>query len=342
MTVGVISSVSARLLTIQEGLRQAQEDLKVAASYLRDEGGQPINAGIFFDVWTRTVKLQGTERTTGRVKMQLEDSLKKMLKLISAEDGSSTSTDCRYSPKHFSRQNLNSKSPNAIPPKIFALRTREDSEIANAWTKHILPRLASILSPNVGSDYSATLVRQGLSESSSAAVIRIQSANGQSEPIREVIRRKINQICDDNNRERIDVHFSKGKLMLLGSPSPRLPINETVQIEDNDENDENEFPHHKRYWRYPGMGASIGMRCSKTVSATLGGYILLDKKRYLISVDHFIQESEWTKDIQHSPGGVPLELTSPSLSDVEYMTADNRPIPISATLKISMNVFSVF
>jgi len=254
--------------------------------------------------------------------MQLEDSLKKMLKLISAEDGSSTSTDCRYSPKHFSRQNLNSKSLNAIPPKIFALRTREDSEIANVWTKHILPRLASILSPNVGSDYSATLVRQGLSESSSAAVIRIQSANGQSEPIREVIRRKINQICDDNNRERIDVHFSKGKLMLLGSPSPRLPMNEMVQIEDDDENDENEFPHYKRYWKYPGMGASIGMRCSKTVSATLGGYILLDKKRYLISVDHFIQESEWTKDIQHSPGGMPLELTSPSLSDVEYMTAD--------------------
>jgi hypothetical protein len=300
-------------------------DLKDAATAFTDENGQRISAGIYFDVATKTVKLHGTANATNKAKTQLEESLREVLKPISAQNRSNAFTDTHYAPKHFDRLNarsLKSRNFDVVSPKIFPLQTTEDSQSVETWSKYILPRLASILFPSVGGDYSATLVRQGESESSSAPAIRIQSASGQSEQIRTKIRRDIDQICDEHNRNRIGVYFSMGRLMFLGGSSEKGSSNAAAQMEDEDENDDGEFPHHRRYWRFPGMGASIGMLCSKSVSATLGGYILVDHKRYLLTVDHFIQESERATDFQRISGDMAWKLTSPSLADVEDMSAN--------------------
>jgi hypothetical protein len=49
--------------------------------------------------------------------------------------------------------------------------------------KYLSPYLPEILTPSLGEDYSASLVRQGQSESSSVVVIRIQSPKELSDEV---------------------------------------------------------------------------------------------------------------------------------------------------------------
>jgi len=65
------------------------------------------------------------------------------------------------------------------------------------------------------------------------------------------------------------------------------------------------------------MGSSIGLGSCKTVSASLGGYISINKRIYMLTVDHFIEHSI---DINAASEMSQNEIASPSLLDVSELT----------------------
>ena len=209
-----------------------------------------------------------------------------------------------------------------LSAKIFSLRVKQDSVTITTWNWCLLPKLPSILDPAIGKDYTASLVRQGASEVEARPCIRIQSPRKLRLATRKNIKLAIDETCDLNMRGRIPVSFCTGYLRLLANAtSLQSTIEENSLSEDSEEEEEDDDPgfHTKRYWQYPGMGASIGMRCTRLVSATLGGYVLVDGRKLLLTVDHFIERSH-KENFTISPQCRDLfTLTSPSLSDVDEM-----------------------
>lgn len=205
-----------------------------------------------------------------------------------------------------------------LSAKIFALRVKQDSVTITTWNECLLPKLPSILDSAIGQDYAASLVRQGASEVEARPHIRIQSRRKLRLATRKNIKLAIDETCHLNMRGRIPVSFCTGYLRLLvNATSLQSTIEENSLSEDSDEEEDDPGFHTKRYWQYPGMGASIGMRCTRLVSATLGGYVLVDGLKLLLTVDHFIERS---RTFTNSPQGRDLlTLTSPSLSDVDEM-----------------------
>lgn len=203
---------------------------------------------------------------------------------------------------------------------IFALRVKQDSIIITTWIEFLLPRLPTILDPAIGHDYTASLVRQGASEAEARPHIRIQSPRKLRSATRKNIKQAIDEICESNMRACILVSFCKGYLRLLANATSLQSVVEEncSLVSDEEEDDDPEF-HTKRYWQNPGMGASIGMRCTNVVSATSGGYVLVDGRKLLLTVEHFIGRSH-KENVAISPEHRDLvTLTSPSLSDVEEM-----------------------
>ena len=203
---------------------------------------------------------------------------------------------------------------------IFAISVKQDSIIITTWIEFLLPRLPAILDPAIGHDYAASLVRQGASEAEARPHVRIQSPRKLRSATRKNIKQALDEICESNLRDCIRVSFCEGYLRLLANATSLQSITDKScsLVSDGEDDDDPEF-HTKRYWQKPGMGASIGMRCTTVVSATSGGYVLVDGRKFLLTVEHFIGRSHKEK-IAISPEDRDLfTLTSPSLSDVEEM-----------------------
>ncbi|KAH0544525.1 hypothetical protein FGG08_001297 [Glutinoglossum americanum] len=273
---------------------------------------------ICFDFSKRIIKLQGPSSATKSARGGLEYSLKEARRLAPAGYRPNALSHGGSVTKHSARvKSKLSAGPRSGPisPKIFAVGTnQEDSDVLTTWMKYIGPLLPDILAPAVGENYSASLVRQGLSDGSSTPTIRIESASGQSEGIRRKIRAQIHAICEQHGRTNIPLHFSQGSVILLARTYP-----EYEEMEDGQANEQGSFPHHRRYWRHPGMGASIGLGSCKTVSATLGGYISVDKRTCMLTVDHII---DFATNIDTIAETGRQTITSPSLLDVEELTQD--------------------
>lgn len=253
-----------------------------------------------YDISKKSIRLEGTGLATKRGRVSVE----RYLKDIRDETG----------PQNIIRKDSGSRLqktytvPGDRPSqvKISILDPIEDADILATWFYVIVPRLPETLTPYLGKKYSASIVRQQVDDDyESVPTIRIRSAEGQSEAARKFIRRKLTKLCRDNNRAEIPVHFSQGGVTLLGG------ISGPSQWPDEASNDKKRFPHHKRWRKTPGMGASIGLAEHDGVSATLGGYILVNGRVYMMSVDHFIRYAEENSGIQHC-----LNVTSPSILDV--------------------------
>ena len=186
--------------------------------------------------------------------------------------------------------------------------------------QHILPSLPSILDPRIGKNYTACLVRTGLSEESASPNIRVQSPYTQSDGIRTEIREAIAAICHGNGRVYIPLRFSTGRMTLLVGAS--IQCEALMDIGQDDEDNEEDFPYFTRFWKNPGMGGSIGMRCTRSVSATLGGHIMVDGQPFMLTVQHLIEESRQHVNNHTGTTDDLFVLTSPSLSDVDNMRAD--------------------
>lgn len=210
-----------------------------------------------------------------------------------------------------------------LSANIFALSVQQDSITITTWIESLLPKLPTILDPAIGQDYTASLIRQGASEVMARPHIRIQSPRKLPFATRKNIKLSINDLCKSNMRACIPVSFSTGYLRLLANATCLQSVMQEKSLpsdnEEEEEEDDDPGFDSKRYCQNPGMGSSIGMRCTRIVSATLGGYILVDGRKLLLTVDHFIERSQ-KENYTVSPGSRDLfTLTSPSLSDVDEM-----------------------
>jgi hypothetical protein len=184
-------------------------------------------------------------------------------------------------------------------PEIYALDPKEDADTLKLWNTQLLPRFPDMVHEAlIEGSYSVALVRQD-GPNGSQPIIRFRSSENQGEMSRQIIQENVKTICINNRHQRLHVQFTKGTIVrLVGGASTASFV--------NDPSNDDKFPHARRPWPKPGMGASIGLSGCPHVSATLGGYISVDDRIYMLTVDHFISTCSCVVDNQ---------LRSPSTSD---------------------------
>ncbi|MCJ1286369.1 hypothetical protein MMC26_005714 [Xylographa opegraphella] len=306
-------------------LKKLENFLQTAVTALR-------TAGITFITYNTTkgvIQLRGPARAAHQARLKLQGILETLLRRAGLQVVKRSSTRWSNAFADEMRSESTKRVYNGRTAgkqfHTFAVRA-EDKVLIHAWNNVISPNLPNILGPRIGRSYSVNLVRLGLSELSAHPYIRIQSPRLQSSHVKKEIRKAICDLCDKSGLIHIDLRFSTGSVRLLATSRDRPPLRGQKQQEAEEEDaysasesddDVPEFPYHKRYWEYPGSGASIGLQCTRSVSATLGGYISVDGQSYLLAVDHFIDKS---KENCSGPLADQLVLTSPSLFDVEDMS----------------------
>ena len=158
--------------------------------------------------------------------------------------------------------------------KVFAMRYEQDSSLLKLWIQKILPSLFDLLDKAIGSDYSASLVREGATEQLSSAVIQVESPAMPAMTTKEDIRQNLERICNISLDELgLHLRFLRGALKLLAGGHSH---DSEYEEDNNADCHRYALPHHARYWKYPGMGASIGLLCTEQEFATLGCYVKID------------------------------------------------------------------
>jgi hypothetical protein len=209
-------------------------------------------------------------------------------------------------------------------PEIYALNPKEDADILKLWNTRLLPRFPDMIREAViEGSYSVALVRQN-GPNGSQPIIRFRSSGNQGEMSRQIIRESVETICNNNRHQILQVQFTEGTIVrLVGGSSYASFV--------NDPSNDDKFPHARRPWARPGMGASIGLSQCPHVSATLGGYISVDERIYMLTVDHFISTCSCIVDTQ---------LRSPSISDAADVKNQLKKRFQQLSLKISRSALN--
>ncbi|RDW75397.1 hypothetical protein BP6252_06539 [Coleophoma cylindrospora] len=260
----------------------------------------PLTDAISYDSSRNSIKIQ-CERSSIRLhEIFLHQNLRAIRssgKPIMSEDSSSNKLDIHSS------STATSKSHKEPPAKVFAIRQLEDSPLIDFWVRSLLPALFEILDQYIaGDEYSMSLVREGATEGSAKAVVRIESPRVPDEPAKKLIRDSIDTKCDVSSLG-IRLRFVCAQFLFIVGKEP-YP----------DDQERRELPYNTRYWKRPGMGASIGLSISQKDFATLCCHVQMNNTRYILTVDHFIDESIKNRNVE---AGESLNLTSPALSKVE-------------------------
>ena len=298
-----------------------------------------------FDTSKEAIKLRGTRSNVDMEKG--EKLLKYLIDQVKLEEPPKRKVEVPT--RKMLRKKLNQQVSPAGPVKISALDPGEDEEALTTWTNFVLPQLPKAVEGlPIGDKYSAALVRQEGSDGMPVPIIRFRSSNGQSEAARKNIRTQIQNICKQNSRPVIPVQFSQGIMVPLVGWNPKRS-EDCLVADDNPPNDQKRFAHQRRFWHKVGMGASIGMKVCPHISATSGGYILIDGRKYMLSVDHFIQAateceicrvSTWNTTINSpSPGDVDelIQDLGNKLNELELKVRDTTPqeeIPLNQVRQV--------
>ncbi|KAF2014918.1 hypothetical protein BU24DRAFT_224005 [Aaosphaeria arxii CBS 175.79] len=168
-------------------------------------------------------------------------------------------------------------------PDFLALDPVEDAVALVTWHQFLLPEFPLIAKQSpIRGRYSVSLVAQ-VKDNTKHLIIRFRSSENQSNACRDFIRKRVEEICKEHGRVHFPVQFSQGTLVRLLGTAPS-------HNDSDDPSTDQKFAHHRRFWQTPGMGASIGLSQCPKISATLGGYILVDGRLFMLSVDHFISK----------------------------------------------------
>jgi hypothetical protein len=193
--------------------------------------------------------------------------------------------------------------------QVLPVNSTEDKEAIDTWRNWIAPELPEIMeSLSIGDSCSVTLVRQKGNHDKFEPIIRFRSPK-QTSTTRQVIRQKVREILVKNNRPEIPINFSNGRVVLLGgvqSPSS--------QDYTDDASADPQVAHERRYYARPGMGISIGMTQCEHETATLGGYILVDNKPLMLTVQHLERKARTCKECPNV-GNLDNSLSSPAPAD---------------------------
>ena len=197
--------------------------------------------------------------------------------------------------------------------KVFPIRVKDDPKLVELWLKSILPALPQILSRIVGASYSAILVRQGQVDFDAHPCIQIESPVLPSLNSRQYIKDSLRRLCDkENYQSDISIRFYQGSVEDLtgGEDEVRDGFGESVDEKRSRFN-------LTRPCSELRMGASLGLLCSKRVSGTLGGFVLINDTKYMLTSDHFVENSEAQGNRDNDDPH--RNITSPSRWDLGYM-----------------------
>ena len=241
---------------------------------------------ISYNVFQQTVKVHGTKLGAERAKAAIEEHVRSTQK-----DAVSINQPMQKADK-----------------KTFTLRINEDRDLISAWENDILPALPDILQPLLGNDYSIFFVREGPSKNDSWPCVQIESPERLSKSSRKDIKKAITLLFRNNpNLPVPTINFYEGHTACLAYDD---------SSDEDDVDGSVPFRHEKRYWEELGMGGSVGLRGTRSVSATSGGYILVNGRPYLHLANHFVEKGLRRPDGHRRQPHDPIYLTSPSLRDV--------------------------
>ena len=194
--------------------------------------------------------------------------------------------------------------------RIFPIRPTVHRPQVQLWFNSILPALPRILSERLGGNYAACLVLRGQNALRAKPCIQIESPRLPAPAAQRTMQDFIREIC---KKEQIDpnsisMHFTEGSvrnLIAVEDHNDHVLSADTQALELN----------YGRPDSKPGMGASIGLLCSKKVSATLGGYVLIDGEKFILTAEHFVSYSQEPAN-RDGNGPEVNTLTSPSLQEL--------------------------
>lgn len=196
--------------------------------------------------------------------------------------------------------------------RVFPIIPKESRRLVQIWYKSVLPALPQILSPRLGGNYAASLVRRGQSKLAARPCIQIESPCHPGPVAQRIIKDSVSELWKKDNLEPISVLFTEGSVKKLNGEGG----------EDDDDGgkwqkgwQQLELNYNRPYSK-PGMGASVGLLCSKKLSATLGGYVLIGGEKYMLTSEHFVSKS---REQVNRDGNDPdcVTLTSPSREDLD-------------------------
>ena len=203
--------------------------------------------------------------------------------------------------------------------KVFPIRPKDDWRLVQIWFEHVLPVLSKILSPSLGGNYSASLVRRGFVGIRAEPCIQIESPRLPSSKARQIIKDFLNDIYKKNNCRWISIRFLKGSVRKLNGEK----LEDHDDAEESAESQRYRFNLVRPYSRIV-MGSSLGLKCSKKVLATLGGFVDIGGDKYMLTSEHFVTHSQEPAniDIVDTDDEDLKVLTSPSRYDLNRMKND--------------------
>ena len=199
-------------------------------------------------------------------------------------------------------------STSSTAPRTFPIIPKEHWRLVQIWFKSILPALPKILSERLGGIFSVSLIRRGQSNLGAEPCIQIGSPCVPGQAAQKVIKDLVGKMWEKDGLQRIPMRFIEGSIRKLSG----------VEGADDDDGGESadvrrlDFNYNRPYSK-PGMGASIGLLCSGKLSATLGGYVLIDGEKYLLTSEHIVTNARARADTD----GDHDTLISPSREDLK-------------------------
>ena len=192
--------------------------------------------------------------------------------------------------------------------EILPIDSCMDEDAVTTWTESISPNLSKIFErAEINYPCTVTLVRQRDALIGPIPVIRFQS-RGQTEVERQIIQEQIKYFCSQHGRSELPVHFYSATMVtLVGNSFADDPPDNLI------------VPRQSRYYQQPGMSASIGMSQCEHSFATLGGYVLVGGRPFMLTVWHLIEDASACGDCRGSRA-IDHSVDSPAPADVIALT----------------------
>ena len=197
-------------------------------------------------------------------------------------------------------------------PKIFPMKPKDHEELIRTWFSRLLPALPKILKPILDGNYTASLVRRGQYDIRAQPCIQIESPHIPGKEAQGIIKDKVNDLCDKDGHQPINIRFLRGTLRKSNGGAE-----EDDGAEQSPDLQRLRFNLFRPYPK-PGMGASLGLLCSRGISTTLGGYVLIDGTKHMLTCDHLVTESRKRKNKDFNEVDCKT-LTSPSRQDLIHL-----------------------
>ena len=203
---------------------------------------------------------------------------------------------------------------NTETTKVFPIKPKDHRRLIRIWFQNILPALPRVLSESLGGSYTASLVRRGQNSWGAEPCIQIESPRIPGSKAQQVIKDFLNEIYKQVQYAPIAIRFLQGSVKKLNKKDNDQSDNEGENAEDG----RLEFNLLRPFSRLR-MGASLSLKCSKKLMATVGGFVQIDGKKYMLTSEHFVAQSQEPENVDTKDDADLDKFVSPSRHDLIWM-----------------------